>query len=371
MTEHRAVVSGKERHVFTSRFYKRVTLGAGLAAVLLTGVPGAMAEGRFRLPYGDGTSTGPAGPVGGTPPDAHGYTPPMPGSTRFGGRFGPTMGPPSGRPSADLELTASSAPNPAKQGEPFTYTLAIVNRGPAPTTDVTVMDQLPGGVRLVQSAASQGVCSLEQQYVRCALGTLDGGRDATISITVNAVRAGQIYNTATVMGREYDPYEGNNSATVVTDVQTGGTWSADLGVATAVDRESAATGDNLTYTITVANTGPAVAVGAQLADRLPDAAEFVSATPSQGSCSPSSRDVVCELGDLASGATATVTVVARVTRPGTAVNVAYVTSQMYDEQAGNNQAQGTTEVSGPGAPLGPLAPAQPKPTNDRYMFRSG
>lgn len=356
--------------MFTSRFWKQATLGVGLLAVLFTGVPGAMAEGRFRLPYGDSSgAAGPVGPVGGQPRDAHGYTPPMPGSSRFGGRFGPTLGPPSGRPSADLELTATSAPNPATQGSQFDYTLGVVNRGPAPTTDVTVLDQLPNGVRFVQTAASQGVCSLAQQYVRCALGTLDGGRDATVTITVNAVRAGTISNTASVMGREYDPYEGNNSATVVTDVQGGGTWAADLGVSNQVDRESANPGENLTYTITVANTGPAVAVGTHLSDQLPDGAEFVSATPSQGSCSPSSRDVVCELGDLASAATATVSVVVRVTRPGTAVNVAYITSQMYDNNGDNNQAQATTAVGGQGGggapgPVGPLGPPRPQPVND-------
>jgi uncharacterized repeat protein (TIGR01451 family) len=359
--------------VLTARFWKQATLGAGLVAMLLTGAPGAMAEGRFRAPYGDGTAPGPVGPVGGQPRDAHGYTAPMPGSSRFGGRFGPVLGPPSGRPSADLELTASSAPNPAQQGSQFEYTLNVVNRGPAPTTDVNLMDQLPNGVRFVGTTASQGVCSLAQQYVRCALGTLDGGRDAAVTITVNAVRAGQIYNTATVMGREYDPYEGNNSATVVTDVQSGGSWAADLGVSNAADRSTANPGENLTYTITVNNAGPAVAVGSRLTDQLPDGAEFVSATPSQGSCSPSGRDVVCDLGDLASQATASVAVVVRVTRSGTAVNVAYITSQMFDDNGGNNQAQATTEVGGSGGggapgPVGPVGPPRPQPVNDGDMF---
>ena len=286
----------------------------------------------------------------------------MPGSSRFGGRFGPPLGPPSGRPSADMQLAMTSAPNPATQGGQFDYTLTVTNAGPAPTTDVYVMDQLPEGVRLVQTAATQGVCSLEQQYVRCALGTLDGGRNATVTITVTAIRGGTIYNTASAMGREYDPYEGNNTATATTNVQTGGSWAADLGVANSVDRPTADAGENLTYTITVANAGPAVAVGTHLADQLPEGAEFLSATPSQGSCTPSSRDVVCELGDIASAATATVTVVVRVTRPGTAVNVAYVTSQMLDENSGDNQAQATTEVAGEGggAP-GPVGPGPARP----------
>ena len=42
--------------VFTSRFWKRATLGAGLVAVLVSGAPHAMAEGRFHLPYGDGAN---------------------------------------------------------------------------------------------------------------------------------------------------------------------------------------------------------------------------------------------------------------------------------------------------------------------------
>jgi uncharacterized repeat protein (TIGR01451 family) len=348
--------------VLTSRLWKRATLGAGLVAILLTGAPNAMAEGRFRLPYGNGT-TGPAGPVG-EQRNPHGYTPPMPGSSRFGGRFGPSLGPPSGRPSADMQLSMTSAPNPATQGGQFDYTLTVTNAGPAPTTDVYLMDQLPGDVRLVQTAATQGVCSLEQQYVRCALGTLDGGRNATVTITVTAVRAGTIYNTASVMGREYDPYEGNNTATATTTVQSGGTWAADLSVANSVDRATADAGENLTYTITVTNAGPAVAVGTHMADQLPEGAEFVSASPSQGSCSSSNTDVVCELGDMASAATATVTVVVRATRPGTAVNVAYVSSQMLDENSGDNQAQATTEVAGEGgggtAP-GPIGPGPARP----------
>jgi uncharacterized repeat protein (TIGR01451 family) len=366
--------------VFTSRFLKRATLGAGLAAVLLTGAPTAMAEGRFHLPYGDGTSPGPVGAVG-APRDAHGYTPPMPGSSRF--RFGPSLGPPNGRPSADLGLSVTSAPNPATQGQQFDYTLTVTNAGPAPTADVNLTDQLPNEVRLEQTATSQGVCSVSQQYVRCALGNLDGGRTATVTIKVNAIRAGTVYNTATVIGREFDAYEGNNSATATTDVQPGGSWAADLGVSNSVDRATANPGENLTYTITVANGGPAVAVATHLTDQLPEGAEFVSATPSQGSCTPSQTDVACELGDVASGGTSTVTVVVRVTRPGTAVNVAYVTSQMLDENGDNNQAQATSEVGGSGgaapgggrfgppgpAPAGPVGPAGPaRPANDGSVF---
>jgi len=356
-----------------------------------------MAEGRFRLPYGDGLnppagSVGPAGPLdAGRDPHAYSASPPT-----YSGRFGPlpgSGGPPDGRPSADVQLSATSAPNPATQGGRFDYTLTVTNAGPAPTTDVNLDDQLPSGIRLVQSSATQGVCSAYQQYVRCALGTLDGGRTATVTVTVNAVRSGSVYNTASVMGREYDPDQGNNTVTVVTDVQPGGTWAADLSVANAVDHATANPGDSVTYTVTVANAGPAVAVGTHLTDQLPDGADFLSATASQGSCSPSNNDIACELGDLASGATATLSLTVRLNQPGTAVDIAYVTSQMLDNNGGDNQAQVTTEVgpalSGTSAPApapaspgpgtfrgrpapssapGPASSVRPRPTSDSYTF---
>ena len=353
--------------MFTSTFWKRATLGAAVAAALLTGAPHAMAEGRFRLPYGDGLNS-PSDSGSGRAP--HGYTAPVPVSS---GRFGPPgYGDPgsSDRPQADLQLSNTSAPNPATQGGRFDYTLTVTNAGPAPTTDVSLSDQLPSGARLVQATASQGVCSVAQQYVRCALDTLEGGRTATVTIAVNAVQSGTIYNTATVMGREYDPYEGNNSSTSSTDVRSGQS-GADLSVANSVDRPTATAGDNLTYTITVTNAGPAVAVGSHLSDQLPEGAQFVSASPSQGSCAPSGTDVVCELGDLVSGGTATVTVVVKTAGSGAAVNTAYVTSRMFDPNTGDNQASATTQVEpagGGGSAPGPALPVSARPASDSYVF---
>ena len=366
--------------MITSRFWKRTALGAGLVAVLLTGVPHAMADGRFHLPYGDGLnspsgSPGPAGPVDVSGRDPHAYSAPAPA---YSGRFGPLPGyggPPDGRPSADLQLVMTSAPNPATQGGRFDYTLTVTNAGPAPTTDVNLEDQLPDGVRLVQAAAAQGACSAYLQYVRCALGTLDGGRNTTVTVTVNAVQSGSVYNTASVTGREYDADPGNNTATEVADVQPGGTWAADLSVANAVDHATANPGDSVTYTVTVANAGPAVAVGTHLSDQLPDGADFLSATSSQGSCSPSGNAIVCELGDVASAATATLWVTVRLNQPGTAVNTAYVTSQMLDNNTADNQAQAATAVGGStagGAPAPGPGPApatfRGRPVNDGYVF---
>ena|GEM_PF-6026543 len=330
--------------MFSSTFLKRATLGAGLVAVIVSAAPHAMADGRFQSPYGSGLNalSGVLGPVGPLPIFNPGLDYPGDGGD-------------AARPSADLQVAMTSSPNPALQGGQFDYNLTVTNGGPAPTTDVSLSDQLPTGARFVQATASQGTCSIAQQYVRCALDQLDGGRSVTVTITVDAVQSGSIDNTATVMGQAYDPYQGNNMAATTTEVQSGQS-AADLSVTNSVDKASAAAGDNLTYTIAVANAGPSVAVGSHLSDQLPDGAQFVSASSTQGSCAGSATDVACELGDLPSGGSATVTVVARAVNAGAAINTAYVTSRMYDANTGNNQAGATTNV-GPGTGGGAPAPA--------------
>ncbi len=74
-------------------------------------------------------------------------------------------------------------------------------------------------------------------------------------------------------------------------------------------------GSFLTYTLAVRNVGGATATGVIVDDTLPDEVEFDSVTVSQGSCT-GGFTVSCDLGDLASGTTATVTIKVRVANTG-------------------------------------------------------
>ncbi len=94
-------------------------------------------------------------------------------------------------------------------------------------------------------------------------------------------------------------------------------------------------GNNLTYTITVTNNGPTTATGVTLTDTLAAGLGFVSATPSQGSCS-GTGPINCPLGSLAGGASATVTVVASAAASGSYANTATVAAAEPDLNTGNN-----------------------------------
>jgi uncharacterized repeat protein (TIGR01451 family) len=102
----------------------------------------------------------------------------------------------------------------------------------------------------------------------------------------------------------------------------------------------------LTYTISVTNNGPSDATGVTLTDTLSAQVTFVSATSSQGSCNESGGIVTCELGSVANGTTATVTIIVKPKGGKTKMitNVATVTGNESDANGINNTATETTKV---------------------------
>jgi hypothetical protein len=66
--------------------------------------------------------------------------------------------------------------------------------------------------------------------------------------------------------------------------------------------------------------------------------------------------IICALGSLSSGATATVTIVVRPSAPGTLTNQASVSANTTDPKLANNSATATTSVAS--APPPPPPPSQ-------------
>ncbi len=139
--------------------------------------------------------------------------------------------------------------------------------------------------------------------------------------------------------------------------------SADVGVTTSV-ASAVFLGQNSTYTITVSNSGPSAANTVQLSDTLAAGMTLVSVTPSTGSCNTSANPVICALGNLNSGANATVTVVETALASGAYANTATISDSGTppDLNTGNNTyvsvatvqavACATVSQATPGTPIG-------------------
>lgn len=127
-----------------------------------------------------------------------------------------------------------------------------------------------------------------------------------------------------------------------------GLFEADLSVTKTDSPDPVGIGEDLTYTVTVANAaGPDAAGGVTLTDTLPAGVSYVSTTPSQGSCSQSAGTVTCSLGTVAVGGAATVSIVVEPNAVGTISNSASATTTTTDPNSGNNTATASTTVTNP------------------------
>lgn len=126
------------------------------------------------------------------------------------------------------------------------------------------------------------------------------GASATIGLNNNAGEADKYsFNTAIPAG-----------VTGVCFVPPG---VADLQITKTASPDPVSAGQDLTYTLTVTNNGPNTATNVEVSDPLPAGVTWQSTATSQGSCvDPAPSVVECQLGNIANGASAVVTIVVEV-----------------------------------------------------------
>lgn len=221
-----------------------------------------------------------------------------------------------------------SGPSSVVSGQNIVYTIVVTNAGPSTATGVAVSDPTPPSLTFVSNS---GACTTAYP---CNLGTMAAGQSATIMSTYSTppTFSGNVSNTATVSATTTDPNAANNSATAVTNVSN----AVDLAITKTASAPPYLIGTPITYTIVVTNAGPASAAGVSVTDVIPPGTTFTSATPSQGSCSGTTT-VTCALGTIASGGSATISLVLTLpSAAGSVPNTATVTTSNSDTNPANN-----------------------------------
>lgn len=262
---------------------------------------------------------------------------------------------------ADVAV-AMSGPAKAAPDTDITYTATVTNRGPSKADQVSAFfEDYPGTFVSIQAPTGwecNGPDVGGTSPAGCNAATLaaDASADIALTIHVDPDAVDTISNFVTVSSLR-DPEPANDDArvdTVIADV------AADLDV--QVEGPALASpGSDLTYTITVANDGPDPATAVIVNDLVPVQTTFVSfdgpagwecSTPAVGTRGYAS----CLVGELASGAVETMTLVVRADTgaAGTISDTASVASDTPDPDWGNNTSTVTTTVgpttAAPGAP---------------------
>jgi uncharacterized repeat protein (TIGR01451 family) len=146
----------------------------------------------------------------------------------------------------------------------------------------------------------------------------------------------------TLMGTQADNlFAGDNN--LVNDVYVSDRRpAADLSLTKADTPDPVAPRAALIYTLVATNNGPNAAPDARLLDTLPAGVTFVSASTG---CMHSAGQVDCDLGTLAPGASATVTITVTPKARGVITNTATLGSSAPDPDRSNNRATTETTVA--------------------------
>ncbi|MFZ4394362.1 MAG: ice-binding family protein [Kiritimatiellia bacterium] len=241
-------------------------------------------------------------------------------------------------PTANLSLTKSVDQATPILGSNVVFTIAVTNAGPDAATGVTVQDLLPAGLTYLTNnpglyTASNGIWNI---------GNLAVGSSTTLTITATVNTSVLVTNIAQVWtADQFDPSStpGNNNEAeddqgyALVNVGT----AADLSLTKTVDTAAPALGSNITFTITVTNSGPNAATGVTVKDVLPVGLGYV--TNSAGVYTASNG--IWTIGNLTVGGSTTLTITATATMAGVLiVNTAQVwTADQMDPDStpGNNK----------------------------------
>jgi uncharacterized repeat protein (TIGR01451 family) len=240
---------------------------------------------------------------------------------------------------ADVAVT-KTGPATALAGNQVTYTLVVSNTGPSDAQGVNLTDTLPAGETFV--SASQG--SGSGTAFTAPLGAVAAGSSTTITlvaqISPSVPNGTTLTDSATVTSTTTDTNAANNTATFATTVNA----AADVAI-TKTGPATATAGTQVTYTLSVSNTGPSDAQGVTVSDTLPAGETFVSSSSGTGS----GTSFTDTLGTVAAGASTTITIVAQISpsvaNGTTLTDSATVTSTTTDTNAANNTATFNTTAS--------------------------
>lgn len=212
------------------------------------------------------------------------------------------------------------------RGSTGTYTIAVSNTGTGATSGaVTVTDTLPAGLAPTGPVGlvNGWTCGISAQTVTCtrsnALAAGASYPNITVAVNVLQTAAASVTNTAAVSGGG-DISPANNSDDDPTTIVS----ATDLGLTKTVNNASPGLNQQVIFTVTLTNAGPSDATNVAVSDPIPAGLTLISVNLSAGTYNNTTG--VWSVGGLASGASATMEIIARVTAPGTITNTAQVSA---------------------------------------------
>lgn len=263
----------------------------------------------------------------------------------------------------DLAVSESAPAVVVQAGTALAFTTTVTNTGPSPSYQTVLTQSLPPGTVFVSAtggvAPQAGATSVE-----IPLGTIPVGATVTVTFVVKAAVPGAYTSTVSARNSVTDTDHSNDSATatasVVPGIPTPPPARADIGITEVASAGPRLPGEALVYTVNVANVGPDTATNVVVMITLPLDLTDVSVVGGArgGSAGAPYRYL---LGDLPSGAHATLTISGKPRSSGRYTVEASASAAEIDPDASNNHAIAAATVVDPPQPPSPGPSSEPTP----------
>ncbi len=252
----------------------------------------------------------------------------------------------------NLSVTNAASPNPVQAGSPITYTQVVTNTGTSAVTGATFTEATPANTTFVSITPPAGWNCSSFPASPCTDASVGAGATGTFSVVykvnVGTAAGTVITDTATVNGTNQS--YGANSATA-TDVVASAT-QADLALSTVATPSNVLAGNDVTYTQTITNNGPAAATGATFTEATPTNTTFASiSAPAGWTCTTpavgATGTITCTNPSVAASTSADIIVVLNVPSTVTAASItaaSSVSATTSDPNSANNSTSVTTTV---------------------------
>ncbi|MCH7409817.1 gliding motility-associated C-terminal domain-containing protein [Belliella sp. DSM 111904] len=172
-----------------------------------------------------------------------------------------------------IEITKTANVSTVLAGEQIVYTIVVENSSGTDYNDLTVTDPLPTGTNFLTATESGTLIDGEVVW---QIPTLLSNESVSLEFTVStnpSLPEGTLIRNFALVSADFilDAPKVSNNADVIVET------NADLTVTKAADSPTVLAGENITYTITVSNTGPSDALDVVVTDAIPEMTGFVSA----------------------------------------------------------------------------------------------
>jgi uncharacterized repeat protein (TIGR01451 family) len=248
-------------------------------------------------------------------------------------------------PASDFGVFSVTGPAAVNAGANLNDTVTVKNGGPdagAPNLNLSV-----SGGTIVSASGGGFACTTTSTTAACTGPSIPATGTSALSVVITAQLSPGTVTLSATTSSSADPNAGNNSGSASSTIGN----VADVSVV-KTGPPTADAGANITYNITVANSGPSDANGVSLDDPTPSRLTLVSV--SGGGCTA----FPCALGTLIAGQNVSVQATYTVTAgpPVTIFNLASITSTTLDPNPNNDASSAVTAVGCGGQGPTPIAP---------------